>query len=133
MIAGCPDLLGRIDLITVSRSALRITDFKTSRSAWGNAKVEESSPQMLLYTELVRPLAEACGRPIEIEWIVLTKTKEPTVHRHTLQPEPHAVARTKAVIQRVWRAIEQAHFFPSPSAMSCSTCPYAKPCQQWEG
>ena len=77
LIPGCPDLLGRIDLITVTDGTVRLIDFKTSRAKWGDAKVEEAAPQMLLYSQLVSPIAEAYGDlPIQLEWIVATKTKE---------------------------------------------------------
>ena len=132
-IDGCPDLLGRIDLITVCSNALRITDFKTSRSAWGVTNVAESTPQQLLYSELVKPLAESCGRPIEIEWIVLTKGKKAAIQRHRIVPEPQAAARAKSVVRSVWNAIAAGHFYPSPSAMNCSTCPYQNSCRTWEG
>ncbi len=133
IVESCPDILGRIDLITVTPAALRITDFKTSRSAWGESKIQESAPQQLLYSELVKPLAEACGKPMEIEWIVLTRGKQPAVHRHMLTPDPREIARIKAVVQRVWQAIVAGSFFPSPSAMNCATCPFQNACKRWEG
>ena len=55
-IVGCPDLLGRIDLILLGDGLLRVIDFKTSRCRWTDAKVQEASPQALFYTGLVRPL-----------------------------------------------------------------------------
>jgi putative RecB family exonuclease len=136
VIPGCPDVLGRLDLVTVTAgaSALQVLDFKTSRSKWGAPQVEEATPQQLLYAELVQPLARALGcRTVEIIWIVITKAKRPVVERHTLKPEPKQIARTKAVVRRVWNAIRGGHFFPSPSAMNCASCPYRKPCRTWEG
>ncbi len=134
VIPGCPDLLGRVDLVSCERNALRIVDFKTSRSKWNEAKVQESAPQMLLYSELLRPLAAGLGvRDVRLEWIVITKTKQPVVETHTLTPEPRQIARTKAVVRRAWEAIAGGHFYPSPSSMSCSGCPHRTACQAWEG
>lgn len=134
VIPGCPDLLGRVDLVDLNRNALRIVDFKTSRSKWNEAKVQESAPQMLLYAELLRPLAAGLGaRDVRLEWIVVTKTKEPVVETHTLTPDPRQITRTKAVIQRAWAAIAGGHFYPSPSSMSCLGCSYWTACQRWEG
>ena len=136
LIDGCPDILGRLDLVTVtpSCSALQITDFKTARSAWSAAQVEEAAPQQLLYAELAQPLAKSLGcRAIEICWIVITKAKQPVVEQHRLVPEPSQVIRTKAVVRRVWNAIAQEHFYPSPSAMNCASCPYQTACRNWEG
>ena len=133
VIPDCPDLLGRVDLITVDDAAVRIRDFKTSRSTWNADKVRQAAPQQLLYTELVQPLADAFGdRPIRVEWVVLTKTKQPKVERHELTPNPAQVNRTKAIVRRVWQAIAAGHFFPSPSAMNCSSCSYRTACDQWE-
>jgi hypothetical protein len=42
------------------------------------------------------------------------------------------VARTKAVVRRVWAGIRGGHFCTSPSPRACSTCPYAHACRQWE-
>ena len=134
VIDGCPDLLGRIDLVILTRDEIRIVDFKTSRSSWNESKVQEAAAQQLLYCELIKPIAESYpDRQVRVQWTVLTKGKSPTVERHTLLPEHGQIERTKAVVQRVWRAIEQEHFFPSPSAMSCSTCPFQNACRSWEG
>ncbi len=134
VIPDCPDLLGRIDLVTVERAALRITDYKTARSRWNRASIREAAPQMLLYAELVRPLAQALGvTTIELQWIVLTKTKEPFVGTHVLIPQPRQLKWAKSVVRLVWRAIVNGHFYPAPSARNCATCPYWTACQQWEG
>ena len=134
IVPGCPDLLGRIDLITLHDDAVRIVDFKTSRSRWNTAKVEEAAPQMLLYAELARPLAQELGvEEVRLEWIVITKAKQPAVEIHTLTPTPTQIVRTKAVVRRVWEGIKGGHFFPSPSSMACSSCPFSKACGEWEG
>ena len=41
------------------------------------------------------------------------------------------VARTKRVVENVWRAIEAEHFYPAPSAMSCPSCPCREQCRTW--
>ena len=134
VIPNCPDLVGRLDLILLDASGLRIVDFKTARGRWNETNITEALPQMLLYSELVRPLARACGDvPIRLEWIVATKTQKPVVELHTACPKPYLVARTRNTVQRVWQAIRAGHFFPSPSPMGCAACPYANACRQWEG
>ena len=133
VITDCPDLLGRLDLITLEPDTLTVTDFKTSRSTWNNGKVQEAAPQQLLYAELVKPLAQSFDRPIRLQWIVLTKTKQPSVEVHTLTPKAEQIARTKAVVRHVWRAISARHFYPAPSTMNCSSCPHQTACREWEG
>jgi N-glycosidase YbiA len=134
IISGCPDVLGRVDLVALEADAVVITDFKTSRSAWSVDKVQEAAPQQMLYVELVRPIAKALGnRPIRVEWVVITKTKQPAVERHTLTPDVPAITRTKAIVRHVWQAIAAGHFYPCPSAMNCASCPFAEACRAWEG
>jgi hypothetical protein len=134
IVEDCPDILGRVDLLISRSNAVTILDFKTARSAWNSAQVEEAAPQQLLYSELAQPFADALGCPrIEIAWIVITKAKQPVVTQHMLTPDRGQIARTKAIVRRVWHAIRNEHFYPSPSAMNCATCPHQKACREWEG
>src|SRR5688572_11716193 len=43
VIAGCPDLLGRIDLLVESDNALVVTDLKTSRARWSRDQADDAS------------------------------------------------------------------------------------------
>jgi len=125
--------LGRIDLIVRTHDAIRIVDFKTSKSSWSASKIEEAAPQMLLYSELVKPIAGSYGLPVEISWVVLTKHKQPRIEVHHLTPNPDRVVSTKAMVAEVWRAIQQRFQYPIASTMNCSTCPYRNLCSAWEG
>lgn len=131
IIPGCPDLLGRIDLLVDTGDALELSDFKTSRSSWSDEHVAEAAPQLWLYAELVRPLAD--GRPVKLGFAVLTKTQSPSFTLHAVADDARQIERTKRVAQRVWKAIKAEHFYPNPTAANCSTCPYRKPCQAWTG
>jgi CRISPR/Cas system-associated exonuclease Cas4 (RecB family) len=129
VIDGLPDVLGRVDLIIGTPQELVVVDWKTSRSKWSAAQVEEASEQLLLYAELLRDFAD--DKRVRLEFTVLTKTKEVAVERHGLPVDPVRLARTKRMIERVWRAIEGEHFYPAPSLIVCSGCPFRQPCQQW--
>jgi RecB family exonuclease len=131
VIPGCPDLLGRIDLIVDAGNMLTISDWKTSRSRWSREQAEDASEQLLLYSELAKDFAP--GKPIQVEFVILTKTKEVAVDRHTLPVDPARVARTKRIAKNVWRAIEAGNFYPAPSAMNCPSCPYRETCRDWGG
>ncbi len=134
VIPDCPDLLGRIDLLTLQRDVLHIIDFKSSRSRWGNSQIAEALPQMHMYATLLQPTARALGvRQIQLEWIVLTKTKQPAITRHTVTADARQVHRTLAVVRCLWDAIQAGHFYPAPSTQKCTTCPYAETCRAWEG
>ncbi len=128
---GVPDLLARVDLIVEEPDALVVSDWKTSRSRWSQEQVDESVEQLLLYSELVREFVP--GKPIKVEFTVLTKTKEVSVDRHLVAVDRLQVARVKRVVERVWRAIESENFFPAPSPLACGGCPFREPCRRWPG
>jgi putative RecB family exonuclease len=129
VIPGCPDILGRVDLIVEMDDALVIADWKTARSRWSQEQVEDSSEQLLLYSELARDFAP--GKPVKLEFVVLTKSKEPMVDRHVLPVIQARADRTKRMVEEVWRAIDAGHFYPAPSAMNCPSCPYRQQCRSW--
>ena len=131
LIPGVPDLLARIDLLTTTSDALVITDFKTSRSRWSQNQAENSSSQLLLYSELARRLMP--DREVRLRFLVLTKTKTPTVEAFNVEVTPHLARRTIKVVEHTWQAIQAGHFYPAPSPMNCPTCPYRSECNAWTG
>lgn len=131
---GIPDLLARLDLLYLSDDAVVIRDFKTSRCMWDENKVAEAAGQLILYAALARPITEALtddGIPIRLEFVVLTKTKVPRIQTLTVSMDIDALARTKAVIRQVWRAMARGHVYPNPSPMHCASCPFTRACRQW--
>jgi len=131
LLPGCPDLLARLDLTVDTGTEIRITDLKTARARWSPADLESASGQLLLYHELIKPLAS--GKTISLEFAVLTKTKVPTLERHPVPVDPNRLARTKKTAERIWQAIQAGNFYPVPSPMNCSTCPFREPCRDWKG
>ena len=131
LVPGLPDLLGRIDLIVETNDALVISDWKTSRSRWSADQADDNAEQLLLYAELARDFAP--GKQVRVEFVVLTKAKETAVDRHQRNVVPGQVDRAKRIAERVYRAIEAEHFFPSPSPMNCNGCPFREPCRKWPG
>lgn len=102
-----------------------------SRSRWNAEQVEESSEQLLLYSELAQDIAR--GKRVRLEFAVLTKTKEVAIERHSAAVDPLRVERAKRVLERVWQAIAAEHFYPAPSPMTCPGCPFHGPCREWQG
>jgi putative RecB family exonuclease len=131
LVEGVPDLYGRVDLLTEDADTLVITDIKTSRGKWSAEQVEDSGEQLLLYSHLASEISP--GKKITTRFLVLTKTKEPTVEEHVREVSPAAVKRTLVGVERVWRAIESGVFYPAPSVMSCSSCGYRAACRAWAG
>ena len=131
IINDAPDLLARLDLLSESEGTLTVTDFKTACNAWTGDQATDSAEQLWLYSELVRQRFP--GLSINLEFIVFTKAKQVAIGRHAVALDLARVARTKRIAQRVWRAISDGHFIPSPSPMNCNGCPFRAPCRQWSG
>ena len=129
IVPGCPDILGRVDLIVETESALVISDWKSARSRWSREQAEDSSEQLLLYAELARDLAP--GKKVLLEFVVMTKAVTPVVERHLLPYDAAQAERTKRIVGKVWQAISAGSFYPAPSAMNCPGCPYRRECKAW--
>lgn len=131
LVPGVPDVLARIDLIVETEDAVTIIDLKTARSRWSAGQAEDSSEQLLLYSELARDLAD--GKNLCLEFAVITKAVNPVVERLPVNLDPGRVERTTKVFGRVWRAIESGIYYPSPSPIACGGCPFREPCRRWTG
>ena len=131
VIPGLPDLLGRVDLIVEEPDELVICDWKTSRARYTHDQVEDSTEQLLLYSELAKDFAP--GKRVRLEFAVLTKTKETSIDVHASLADPFRVDRIKRVVERVWGSIEAENFYPAPSQMNCGGCPYREACRKWPG
>jgi CRISPR/Cas system-associated exonuclease Cas4 (RecB family) len=131
LIPGLPDLLCRVDLIVETDEALLVSDFKTARRPWSIDRITDASAQLLLYSELVKPLAD--GKPLRLQFAVQTKAKIPEFAVHPVPIDQRQLDRTKLIFERVWRSIEAGQFYPNPSAMNCPNCPYRMPCRSWCG
>jgi len=131
LLSGCPDVLGRLDLIVETIDELIVTDWKTSRSRWSSTQADDSAGQLLLYHELVRDFAPR--KKLRLQFAVITKTKEPTIELHEVPIDRKRIDRTKRIMERVWKAIEAKNFYPAPSPMNCGGCPFREPCRRWAG
>lgn len=131
LVEGCPDLLARVDLLTDQDDALVVTDLKTARSRWSRDQAEFNAEQLLLYSELAGRLLP--DKTLRLQFAVVTKTKSPAVEIHEVELDDHRLGRIKNVVRRVWDAIQTGHFYPSPSQMNCSGCPFKKACRAWHG
>ena len=131
VIAGAPDLLGRIDLLVETNDELILSDLKTSRSRWSPEQVDDQAGQLLLYSELVRPLAPR--KKLRLQFAVVTKAKLPSVEVHEVVADPNKVDRVKRIVERVWKAIEAGVFYPAPSPTQCPSCPFRESCRKWAG
>jgi hypothetical protein len=129
LVPGVPDLLARLDLVIDTGRDLRVIDFKTAKSRWGSAKIADAAPQLWLYSELVRDLAD--GQPLELAFAVVTKAKKPRVSLHTVPHDLGQVELTKRIVEQVWSAIQRREFAARPSVRHCPQCPYRQSCYAW--
>lgn len=130
VVADCPDLLARIDLLTETDDALIVTDFKTSSRRWTPGRPEADAEQLLLYSEIASRLVPE--KPVRREFVVLTKGQATQVERFPIERDRRPM-RSHQVIRAVWAAIKSGHFYPAPSPIACASCPFRVPCRHWNG
>ena len=123
-----PDVVARVDAIWLDRDCLRVIDFKTSRSKWSADKVNESADQLLLYHHMAQSMSRHMDLPIKLLFGVITKGKTPAVQMLDVPVSAGRVERVVNQIEQVWQAIKAGHYYPSPSPMNCSTCPFKSRC-----
>jgi putative RecB family exonuclease len=131
LIAGQPEFLGIVDLVYESDDGLVIRDYKTSRSKWNQGTAESSGDQLMLYGELARSLVP--GKPLALEFIVISKTKSPTIEAFRVDGDAQRMARTKLVAERTLNAISTGVFYPNKSPFNCGSCAYRSACSAWRG
>jgi putative RecB family exonuclease len=131
IVPGLPDLLARVDLMVDEADVFVVTDFKSARSSWTDEHVGDAASQLLLYHELVKPLAD--GKPVRLRFAVLNKNKAPDLVMHDVPVDRQQIDRTKRIGERVWRTIRAGNFYPSPGPLNCHSCPYRQPCRAWKG
>ena len=128
-----PDVLARVDLVTMTIDAVFVTDFKTSRSKWTDEKALESSDQLVLYGATAGSMARHLALPIKLAFAVLTKAKTPVVQILPVPTDANRVTRMKETALATWHAIEAGHFYPNPGPMQCATCQFKSRCPMFGG
>lgn len=126
----CPSLFGIIDLVIDKTDAVVLIDFKTSATRWSATDAEIASEQLLVYGALSKELSV---KPLDLRFVVVSKTKVPSIEQHRVGMSEPALQRSIESIRLTWRAIESGHFYPAPSKFSCPSCPYRKACKAWMG
>lgn len=131
VLEGCRPLLGIVDLVFDSNDYLVVRDYKTAGRKWNQANAESNAGQLELYGELAKHLLP--DRKLSFEFVVITKTKSPTVERFTVESSQRRIERTKLIANITLDAIATGVFYPNKNPMTCSTCPYRRACATWRG
>lgn len=126
-----PEILGYTDLVFETDEALTVRDFKTAKAKWSQEQAMEQSDQLLLYGHLVRDLIP--GKPIRLQFAILTKHKTPQTQVLDVQPSTQRLQRTRRIFESVWKAIQSHNYYPVPSPLNCSGCGYQQQCAAWKG
>lgn len=131
LLPDAPDVLGRLDLVIETADAIIVIDFKTAKSKWSDAQRQDAELQAIVYKELARQIAG--NKPVRVEFVVLTKTKTPSMSIEPVALTEPAIRRGKAMMSATWKAIQLGNFYPSPSISACPGCPFRKQCDAWQG
>lgn len=123
-----PELSGCVFLIAKTRRDLVLRDYRISRSRLTDEQLETATDSVLLLGELAR-LTYGASRSLQLESIVLFKTKDATIDTYLLAASSAAASRAKVTAEHVWRAIHARAFYPTPSPIHCSSCPFRQPCR----
>jgi putative RecB family exonuclease len=128
-----PDLVGRVDMIThdAERNELVITDFKTARSMYTEEAADDQAEQLILYAQGCEPIARDLNATVRLQFIVVTKTKEPKVEAVPVAVDASLIARTRMIIRRVFQAMQSGTVYPVPSQFHCTGCPHQDRCSNW--
>lgn len=126
--ARLPDLVARVDAIWLGLDALHVIDFKTLRSKWNHNKVNESADQLLLSHRLSQSMSLHMDLPIKLHFGVITKAKSPAVQLLDVHVPQTRIHQVVSLIEQIWQAIQAGNFYPNPSQMNCSTCPFKSRC-----
>ena len=128
-----PDVLAKVDLVTQTDGSLHVVDFKTSRSRWTDQKAQESADQLVLYGATVGTMSESLVLPVKLHFAIITKAKKPVVQLLPVATNPDRVAAMKENVLAVWEAIQSGNFYPNPSPMNYTGCPYRSRCPVFGG
>jgi len=128
LLAGVVPVKARLDLVTVEGRNLVVTDLKTSKSRWSDAKIGENLPQLVLYSAAATKMVRELGlERIVPRFVVLTKAKTPVVQVLEPKATQDDVARLKDLVRETSDAINK-EVFPRREGWQCAQCPFAGRC-----
>jgi putative RecB family exonuclease len=124
------DLVGTVDLL--ERDAERrlvVVDLKTSARKYTDLHVDLSL-QLSVYSYAMSLGPYADNDDIQLRFDVLTKTKQPELHRYWTTRDRAANVRLYRLASEVLHAIEAGAFHPIVG-WQCKECPFKSKCWAW--
>ena len=124
------DLVGSLDLLPRNPDGrLVVVDLKTSARKYTDLQVE-ASLQLSVYSYAVGLSRFANGGDVRLRFDVLTKTKQPELHRYWTTRDRAANVRLFRLVSEVLGAIEAGAFHPIVG-WQCKECPFRSKCWAW--
>src|SRR3972149_1185644 len=118
-----PSLVGSLDVLERSPDGrLVVVDIKTAARKYTDLQVE-ASLQLSIYSYAVAMTGLADEEDLRLRFDVLTKTKEPQLHRHWTSRDRAAHLRLFRLVAEVLQAIAAGAFHPVVG-WHCQGCPY---------
>ena len=123
-------LVGTLDLIERDANGrLVVVDLKTSARKYTSLQVE-AALQLSVYSYATAMNGLADQEDLRLRFDVLTKTKQPELHRYWTQRDRAASLRLFRLVAEVLRAIEAGVFHPNPG-WQCKDCQFRSACWAW--
>ena len=123
-------LVGTLDLLERDpEGRLVVVDLKTSARKYTDLQVE-ASLQLSIYSYATAMNGLADQDDLRLRFDVLTKTKQPELHRYWTQRDRAANLRLFHLAAEILHAIEAGVFVPNPG-WQCKDCPFQSRCWAW--
>ena len=125
------DLVGTLDLLERdAEGRLVVVDLKTSARKYTSLEVE-AALQLSVYSYATGFLGYADPDQVRLRFDVLTKTKQPELHRYWTTRDRAANVRLFRMAAEVLSAIEAGAFHPVVGGQ-CKECPFRSKCRAWK-
>jgi putative RecB family exonuclease len=124
------DLVGSLDRLERDPDGrLVVVDLKTAARKYSDLQVE-ASLQLSVYSYATMMNGLGDQEALRLRFDVLTKTRQPELHRYWTQRDRAATRRLFRLAAEVLRAIERGAFHPVPG-WHCKDCPFRTRCWAW--
>jgi putative RecB family exonuclease len=126
------NLVGSLDLVERdAEGRLVVVDLKTSARRYTDLQVE-ASLQLSVYSYATAMNGLADQEDLRLRFDVLTKTRQPELHRYWTRRDRAASVRLFHLVAEVLSAVQAGVFVPNPG-WQCRDCPYRDRCWAWGG
>jgi RecB family exonuclease len=124
------DLVGSLDRLEQdAQGRLTVVDLKTAARRY-TAVAVEASLQLSIYSYATAMTGLGDQEDLRLRFDVLTKTRQPELHRYETTRDQAATGRLYRLTAEVLRAIE-AEVFPPRVGWQCQDCPVRSRCWAW--